>query len=184
MLSDVMLDIETLSTESNAAMIALAAVSFDIGEKFVDESNLFYTPIDIQSCFDVGLTANGDTLRWWLTRSDLDKARGVFDELAMPLPAALHMFAEWMRKLIFMGGRSMPQINVWGNGADFDIPIVRNAYRAVGSEAPFGKYNARCYRTIKSLRPNIRLKRKGTAHTAYSDVISQAYHLIEILHSD
>jgi exodeoxyribonuclease VIII len=46
---------------------------------------------------------------------------------------------------------------------------------------PWQFWNSRCYRTVKSLYPDNKLKRSGTYHNAVDDAESQARHLIELL---
>jgi exodeoxyribonuclease VIII len=72
---------------------------------------------------------------------------------------------------------------VWGNGADFDLPILSAAYVAAGFGGPPWKpYNGRCYRTLKNLRPDVpRPERRGTAHNALDDAVFQAEHAIALL---
>jgi len=70
---------------------------------------------------------------------------------------------------------------VWGNGADFDLPILAAAYKAAGGPPPWKPYNGRCYRTLKNLAPSIKLERQGTHHQALDDAVCQAKHLIKIV---
>jgi inhibitor of KinA sporulation pathway (predicted exonuclease) len=70
---------------------------------------------------------------------------------------------------------------VWGNGADFDNPILAAAYRATGISQGWKPYNGRCYRTIKNLAPQVRLVRTGTHHNALDDARAQAQHLLDIV---
>jgi exodeoxyribonuclease VIII len=72
-------------------------------------------------------------------------------------------------------------VKIWGNGASFDNVILANAYRRNDLNIPWKYYNDRCYRTMKSLAPHIKMEREGTHHNALSDAISQANHLIRIM---
>jgi exodeoxyribonuclease VIII len=46
---------------------------------------------------------------------------------------------------------------------------------------PWRHWNDRCYRTVKSLYPDVKLERVGTHHNAVDDAESQARHLIAML---
>lgn len=164
----VMLDLETMGNSGQSPIIAIAAVVFD--ETGVYEK--FYTQVQLESNLSVGLRPDASTILWWLEQSD--DARSAFrnNKIAPTLVEALSNFAEWFHDV---GGEQ-----VWGNGAVFDNGILGNAYRAVGIVQPWKFWNDRCYRTVKSLYPNVTLERVGTHHNALDDAESQAQHLIKI----
>lgn len=70
---------------------------------------------------------------------------------------------------------------VWGNGADFDNPILATAYGALNQVQPWKPYNGHCYRTLKSLVKGPKIERTGTHHNAVDDARSQALHAIQLL---
>ncbi len=162
--NNVMLDLETMATHSNAAIVAIGAVRFN-GEL----QDTYYQVIDLQSCLQVGLEVNGDTIKWWLQQEDA--ARKAITEPNIVLTQALTDFSIWLGE----------DALVWGNGASFDNAILANAYYRAGIPLPWTHYNNRCYRTLKCFYPSIKLKRLGTLHHALDDAISQAAHLIKIL---
>ena len=160
-----MLDLETLGTRPGCVILSIGAVKFD-GENLGDE---FYKVIKIDSCKEVGLTTDNDTLAWWAKRSP--EARAVFaDPNSLALKETLHLFSR------FMDGTNF----IWGNGSDFDQPVLDAAYYAAEIRLPWKYWNSRCYRTMKSLLPSIKIERTGTYHNALEDAKSQAAHLIEI----
>ena len=72
---------------------------------------------------------------------------------------------------------------VWSNGADFDVPMLAHAYTQVGIEIPWKFWNARCFRTWKSLpgSKNVKLPpMAGVKHNALTDAVTQAQHAIDI----
>ncbi len=160
----IMLDLETMGTNSNAAIIAIGAVRFD--KKVTDK---FYEVVTLQSCVDAGLEMDASTVMWWMDQSK--EARDQFKRDGIKLKFALFQFAAWAGE----------GAEVWGNGASFDNAILANAYSKCGLEQPWAFYNDRCYRTVKSMNKDIKLKRVGTYHNAVDDAESQALHLIEIL---
>lgn len=70
---------------------------------------------------------------------------------------------------------------LWGNGSDFDNVILASAYRSCNLEVPWKFWNNRCYRTVKALRPDIKIHRSGTYHNALDDAVSQAEHLMRMI---
>lgn len=172
--TNVMVDLETLGTRPGCKIMSIGAVVFNPAG--VEEQKQFY--IDIHR--DQPLQEQHDTIAWWEgVRKDNPKAydRIFGSELKRwPLADALNSFTGWVNEL---GG----EVLVWGNGADFDNPILSAAYTAYGMPQPWGPWNGRCYRTLKGLRSDIRLSRKGTHHNALDDAISQAQHAVELLNA-
>lgn len=165
--SDVMIDLETWGTGPRAAIISIGAVEFARGGL----GREFYTRVNPLSCEILGLEFDEDTRAWWAKQSDA--ARKVFGGIdAEPaIDAALKAFTAWFPD----------KANLWGNGSDFDNVILASAYQAAGYECPWKFYRNRCYRTLKSLRPEIKLERMGTHHNALDDAKTQAKHAVQIL---
>lgn len=165
----IMLDLETLSSSSSAAIISIGAVTFGHADKDFPKET-FYQAIDpIDSQRFGGIDAG--TFIWWIKQSE--DARQVFYEDHCDLYGALKKFSE------FCG--QFGDVTIWGNGADFDNVVLRHAYNITALDAPWSFKNNRCYRTLKGLRPDIEFKRCGVAHNALADAISQAFHAEKIL---
>ncbi|MDV7397059.1 3'-5' exoribonuclease, partial [Arthrospira platensis SPKY1] len=70
---------------------------------------------------------------------------------------------------------------LWGNGADFDNPILKSCYAAIDADVPFKPWAGRCYRTVKNIPGMPKINRNhGTHHNALDDARNQALHLIEM----
>ncbi len=165
-MKDVMVDLETLGTGSTAVIIAIGAVEFC---KDAGLGRSFYEVIDPQSCVDQGLKIDVSTVMWWMKQSDA--ARAAFDRPSRHLSAVLLDFATW-----FPDGAAL-----WGNGTTFDNVILSNAYESARINRPWERWSDRCYRTLKNLRPEIKMDRAGTHHHACDDATAQALHAIRIL---
>ena len=166
-----MIDLETLDTASTALILSIGAVEFDqtgIGKQL-------YTVISIDSCLEHGLTIGQSTLLWWMDRSDAARAAAFTSERASLEQAltALDETFDWADK------------KVWANGADFDLPILTNAYKAIGRTPPWKFYNTRCYRTVKNTIPRNVYKSMAVeprvAHDALADAVAQALTLTSML---
>ncbi|HAR45569.1 MAG TPA: 3'-5' exoribonuclease [Nitrospiraceae bacterium] len=169
---DIMLDLETMGNGPQAAIIAIGAVEFDIPTQAIGER--FYQVVDLASSIESGGVMDASTVLWWMRQSD--EARSAFDRESARLPLALVWFSKW---LSLTGPKE--DLRVWGNGAAFDNVVLSSAYRRLGLEQPWSYKGDRCYRTIKSLHPDIPVEPIGTAHNAADDAESQARHLIKIL---
>lgn len=167
---NIMIDLETYGTAPNAVILSIGAVAFT-SEKVCEE--VFYTNVDREDGARIGLSTSQDTVNWWEQQSDKAKAR-LLAPTPKPVLDALTEFSDWLRRV---GG-----VYLWGNGADFDNPILRSAAVALDVELPIKPYNGRCYRTIKNIPEarNVVLDRIGVHHNAVDDALSQANHLIAI----
>lgn len=174
MKTNVMVDLETLGTRPGCKVVSIGAAVFDSAG--VSDTQQFRAIIN-RYLQPTALHENIGTLVWWSTQSTEAKAR-IFDTPAQakPLTVALADFSDWINSL-------GPDVLVWGNGADFDNPILSAAYYACGLAQPWGQWNSRCYRTLKNLRPDIKLVRTGLHHDALDDATSQAAHAVSILNA-
>lgn len=173
----VMHDLETLGTDPGCVILSIGAITFDPHGMGLS----FYQTINRQTCYNAGLTDNPATLEWWRRQSE--EARKVLTESqelsTCSLGIALFQFTEYLNRIAGAGG--INNVKIWGNGADFDKPILGTAYKMCGFNQPWAPYNGGCYRTLKNLRPEIKLIRSGTAHNALIDAIDQAKHAIALL---
>ena len=173
-MSHVMLDLETLGSCNNAAIVAIGACRFDPYGEGVDP-NTAYTCIDPASAMKFGV-AQGDTIKWWLRQSEAART-STFTDTALPLEDALDYFSEWIRQW-------GTNVCVWGNGATFDNVVIRSAYAAVGfvPGVPWSFRNDKCYRTVINLpgAKAVPFVRSGEAHNALDDAITQALHLQKV----
>ncbi len=171
---DVMLDLETMGNGPNAAIVAIGAVAFNPSTNSIDDK--FYTPVDLESSVKAGGVMDPSTVLWWMQQSDA--ARSLFSKQGIPLETAIKDFSCWLGKIALRD-----DIRMWGNGSDFDNVILSSAYRSLGIPLPWNFWSNRCYRSIKSLHPEIKMQRTGTHHNALNDAESQALHLMAILNA-
>jgi len=136
MMNQLMIDIETMGNISNSAIVSIAAVPFDL--ETGQNGRPFYHLIDLESCLKEGLKVTGDTIKWWLTKSE--SAR---NEIAkgggLPLKWVLNLFSEYVNKDYFL----------WSNGLRFDIALLEDAYITCGMEIPWDFRKERDVRTLQ-----------------------------------
>lgn len=174
-MNNVMLDLETLGTQPGSVVLSIGAVAFDPDEGI---GASFYTVVSVEDSLRLGLTIDASTLRWWAkqARTTYVEALGEGSEgYVLTLTDALRTFSRWLE--INTSGEN---VRMWGNGADFDLTLLLTCYRKAGIEAPWKFWNHRCYRTLKSLRPDVRLE-KSNNHNALDDARNQAEHAVVLL---
>jgi len=163
---NVVIDLETLSTKHNPVILSIGAVKLR-GREIVSK---YIATIDIQSCLDVGLQIDGDTLKWWFKQSK--EAREVFENGISSLPAALEAFAAWLRK---------DDYYIWGYPATSDNIWLESAYDACKLERPWPFWANRCLATLSKEYPEIVCKEPEIAHNALHDAEVQAQYLLDLL---
>ena len=180
-MSHVMIDLETLGTGYDAAIVAIGAVQFDPHAPEGTLGPTFYERITVNSALAAG-TLDASTLLWWMEQSDAAR-RSTFSGPAKPL---LTVLAEFNRFIVLVAGMSnvtSEHVHVWGNGATFDNVVLRSAFRAAKLIPTWGFRFDRCYRTLANLLPAARrppFVNYGVPHNALDDAIAQARHLQKV----
>lgn len=163
----VMIDIETMGTSKNAAVISIGAVRFDPDTGDVDP-NHFYIKIDKYDADKHGVISLA-TLEWWEKQSK--EARTEAFSGASTTRHAAKALSDWLN----------PGDKVWGNGATFDITILESMYEALDMDVPWKFFDVRDCRTVEDLAEGITsrdsIKREGTHHNALDDAIYQATYI-------
>ena len=163
--TDIMIDLETLATVPDAAILTIGAVKFDpFGDDLKDpKCEKFYVRIDLDSCDRLGLVTSDATIEWW---SQQDKAAQ--DEAFSP--DGRIDIADAMNQLYkFCWGAK----RVWAHGSSFDIIMCEHVFRKVGKAIPWQFWTVRDTRTLFDLgiNPN---RASITAHNALADAVDQA----------
>ena len=183
-INHVMVDLETLGTVPGCVGFSIGAVEF-----FPLKGTLgreFYSTVDVESCLDKFLWEEASTREWW-NHPDRANARGALDHAESgTAPKLTDVMQDLNKFLLGIGG--MRSLRIYGNGADFDNPILRVMWHMadvdmLGSKAGF--FGGRCYRTLKSLDELLgpefkfdKIERTGTYHNALDDAKNQALHLM------
>jgi len=170
--TDVMLDLETMSTRPNACIVAIGAVEFSETEGL---GKTFYEVVDLESSMRRGLHVEGNTIMWWLRQEEA--ARKAIGVASSDLPETLIRFTAFLKSIKGPG-----HLRVWANSCSFDNVILRSSYQACGMNQPFDGRADRCYRTMKDLCYDIKpvVTPGTTKHNALDDAVAQAEHLVAI----
>lgn len=163
---DASIDLETLSTRGDAAVLSIGVTAFDrmtgaLGPRL-------HVNINIDDAIKHG-HVSGSTLAWWMQQEAAAKEVAFNGDSG--LASALSALSS------FIG--TLPGVRVWGNGATFDIGILEYAYKKIGVPPPWLFYNIRDMRTIVDLAEDMGFDKRsivfeGTAHNAGDDSAHQA----------
>lgn len=173
-----MTDLETMDTIASSIILSIGAVMFD---KEGMSSSQFYTVVNYKSCVELGLTESESTRDFWnkqkISNPDAyEVVRKAEAGEGVDIHEALEDLSRWFKDCSING-------KLWGNGADFDNPILNYAYTKAGIAIPWEPSNGRCYRTMKAAFNGVKAIRQGVYHNALDDAKTQAVHLIEIANS-
>jgi len=172
----VMLDLETLDTVPGGVILSIGAVYFDYETQELGED--FHKIISVKESENIGLTISVDTFVWWNKQSV--EARKTLIEAEASSTTPKEVFDEF-NLFLDKGKNGWKKVKLWGNGSDFDNIMLASAYEKAGVTLGWKYYNHRCHRTLKNLRPDIKIDRVGTHHNALDDAKSQAEHAMRIL---
>lgn len=159
---DLMVDIETLSTANDAAVIAIGLVIFN-NQDILDSREILLDPQLSPGSRDL------PTLEWW-SRQDPGVYRKMTSGTLLPHDACQK----------FIDFTSLyPVKHLWANAPTFDCVILRSLFKTCGKDFPIHFSKERDFRTLTYLA-----KRKGiswdsayanrAAHDAVSDATAQA----------
>ena len=166
-----MIDLETMGTNTNAPIVVIGAVFFD--PQTGEIGPVFYIVISLTDAMNTGAVPDGGTIEWWLKQSSEARAAILTDQVK--LKDALSQFREFINEY-----SDEKFVQVWGNGATFDNAILRTSYERLDIPCPWRYYNDRDVRTIVELGKTIDFDARtvipfeGVRHNALDDARHQA----------
>lgn len=180
-MTDVMIDLETLSLRSNAVVLSVGMCWWHMGEEWnevVISLQTQYSVLSLQDQIEKGRHIDESTVKWWMTQSQTARE-------AIASPDAWGMSTFETLEAIMNGARNIPVERVWSHGAAFDIPILFSLFDDYGYERPWDRKLVRDTRTLfglymlssyadedeisKRIKPD-----EETEHHAMGDAINQA----------
>lgn len=165
-MKNVMLDLETMSTSNNAAVIQIGAVYFDFTGRTSKDLSI---NIDLSTEMTSGFGVDASTIQWWMNQSE-EARKFIFGD---PLVKSAEA---WMNLDQFL----MSAESIWSH-AMFDGVIIMNHFKKL-----FSRFNT-SYRIMRDIRTLISLSRMdldkwkeenprspdNIAHTALDDCYYQ-----------
>jgi hypothetical protein len=168
---DIMLDLESLGTRPDCAILTLGAIKFNpyVLDDFGDS---LYLRIDVDEQLALGREVQEDTLQWWMKQAEdvREEALGEGDRVSLE-----SMYKQLNRFVVGV-------TNIWCQGPAFDIVILENIYRQCGWPTPWQFWQIRDSRTLFGVHGDPREKGKAGLHNALEDCVSQAQGVQQIYH--
>lgn len=168
-----MIDLETLATSADAAILQIGIQAFDPRGDGVDPAQGVLIHVSGEASLNAGLRLDWNTVQWWLTLDD-DARAGMVAKQADAL-----LLSEALKELVAFGQKhgGWSWAHVWSNGAAFDIPILETAFRRCRRDIPWEYNKVLDVRTMKWLAPNVPKVTPDVAHDALSDCRAQALYV-------
>jgi DNA polymerase III epsilon subunit-like protein len=157
-----MVDLETLSTNLNAAILTLGAVVFDPFDSTKPMQEL-YLRIELEDQESAGAIIDSSTLEWWSKQSPeiIEEAFG--PENRIPIADAMKQF----RKFVWNCDK------IWSHGATYDLIILQLVFDRLKMPYPWSYYNMRDTRSIFALGIDPAMP-QAQKHNALEDAKRQA----------
>lgn len=138
---DIMIDIETLSTNPNALILTIAAIKFDrsYSIKPMEEMECFYKRISKASGKKLNMHIDENTRKWWKEQDKEVQYEALYNKNdRIDLADALKELSQ------FIKGSNC----VWSHGDDFDCVILSEAFKTCKIEIPWKFWQTRDTRTL------------------------------------
>ncbi len=149
MMTDLMVDIETMGTGANSAIVQIGASYFNRSNGML--GNTFKINIDLNDSGKQGFKVTTETILWWMQQNNK-----TFLAAPESVDACLRRFQD------FCGDARLYKMSVWAH-ASFDFPILQNAYKKMGIADPFRYTMTRDIRTLMDLAGHAPKKMTGTS---------------------
>jgi hypothetical protein len=159
-----MIDLETLDVTPTATVLSLGAVKFDPFSDAEPHSEL-YLKISVDDQDRLGRTTNDKTIEWW-GQQEASIMEEAFDQTgAVTVEEALRQLNKWV----------VGVDEIWAQGYGFDITMLEDMYRSVGTPIPWQFWKISDARTITKRMPRDPRKDMQTnLHNALADAYFQA----------
>jgi hypothetical protein len=161
-----MIDLETLSTRTNAAILSVGAALFDPVAGEIGET--YYARVALESATALG-HVDGGTVRWWMDQSNAARAEAFGGQESTY--DALIGLVRFLRDKT-----DVNSLLVWAAGPTFDVIILESTFRRISIDVPWTYRAPRDVRTVLGLPGVTKPERDATLteHNALADAIHQA----------
>lgn len=162
----IMVDLETLSTKSNAAVIEIALVPFSLREDLGHFTAL------------INMNDSAAYEEFSIDQDTVDFHEKTSDILTASSASPVGVVGAGVDAFYYLSNLAQTyEIHLWARGKDFDIPILTNFLRTVNTpEMPWDFWNTHCLRDLAKLYSEVKAPATNT-HRALADAINQVNHI-------
>lgn len=175
--TDIMIDLETLSTKPNGVILSIGAVAFNCRVEEEKNREYFHEIGGKKEIWEeqvlFGRHKCKDTVAWWKNQSP--EAKTIFKT------ATIESTLEMLEKFTEFVKRQHPQAFIWSNGANFDGVMLRSLYETYDLECPWKFWQESCFRTYRNHMALVIDNDKWTFEGVQHDALADAKHQTKIL---
>ena len=176
----IVMDLETLGTSADAAILSIGAVALD--SRYQPVSYFFAGPISLESNRKAEREVTSGTILWWMQQpAEARDFSFTPDDDCMHLYTALERFCRWAD----FAYRSK---KVWGNGPEFDNVIFERAMYAYLADPTAMLWNYSDNQSLRTARlMDLQLQLSGAwtppviPHVALYDAYAEALYLQDVM---
>jgi len=138
---DIMVDIETLGTNSDSTIIQISSIGFDI----ITGKELYFFDECANITKNKDMRVTGATIEWWL-KTNPTLLLDIINRQDQDSPTIIKKFYDWIKYL-----QKNFATYLWGNGIAFDNVMIKTQIEMIGLRYPISYRNDRDVRTIIDL---------------------------------
>ena len=175
-MTDIMLDLETLSLHPEATVASIAAVQFN--RKTGEVGEIFQVRLSLINQMFNGSKVDQSTLNWWTKQSTEAKNTLLAGPTQFPVDAC-NYFNSWLTETF----TDLNNTNLWGNGVTADNTWIRNLFVRESIEFVIPYWCDTDVRTLVNLENYDEVKlRAGEFEGIKHDAIADCKHQIKLVH--
>lgn len=175
--ANIVVDIETLATEHNAAVIDIAAVALYEVEGL---NRYFNVKIEPSQYLGHAAFSSNNATRDFHEKQNPGYLQECEDQGLTIQEAALALFA------FMQSYNDVFELHCWSQGKDFDFPILSNFMKVAELDVPWNYGKVHCLRDLVWLNPKCRIHPApgSVKHKALDDAVFEARQLHEVVQSN
>jgi len=161
MTKHLMVDLETLATTPNAAILSLGAVTFNPNSNEIYDE--LYYKVELESFDGLDSFIDDNTVEWWSKQDSAAQEEAFDPNNRVDVRTVLDDFYKFC----------MGSSKFWSHGSTFDIIILEHYYRQIGKPYPWKFWEVRDTRTLFDLGMDPEMP-QANKHHALEDARRQA----------
>ena len=169
-MSDIMIDIETLSCQPEAVILTLGAIKFDPYNYEEEPHTGLYLRLNVNEQLKMGRHVEDATVAWWGEQAKDVQDEALGDENRTDVNDVLDQLNKYQ-----VGSN-----NIWAQGTYFDITMLENLYKQLQRPAPWNYWQICDSRTLFKVHGDPRQKGRQGLHNALADCYYQARAVQEV----
>lgn len=173
----IMMDIETMGTGADAAVISVELCVFDPKTGEVGAKAEFHSTFGAMR--DIGRKFEPDTVKWWM-QQDSEAQQGLFrDDADVDAGVFCRKIGRWIENI-----GEPRHLRIWAKDPTFDVMIMRSLFERCEVKWTGRFWHEYSVRTMLLMGKALKIddvERVGFAHGALNDAVHQAKQVMNVM---